>query len=118
MKSQATPRTRTPAPRDTERAELAIDFDRYVPTVLSRLVAKFRANANAFFPKAYGVSLAEWRILSFLHEHAPASAYVEGVQRYVAKLPKTKPVKASSNGRTGEPFKALAQQIASDLAGD
>ena len=60
-----------PAPPD----ELVIDFDRYVPTVLSSLVAKLRANANAFFPKAYGVSLAEWRILSFLRENEPASAY-------------------------------------------
>lgn len=57
------------------RAELAIDFDRYVPTVLSSLVAKLRANANVFFPQSYGVSLAEWRILSFLREHGPASAY-------------------------------------------
>ncbi|WP_192859689.1 MarR family winged helix-turn-helix transcriptional regulator [Bradyrhizobium sp. DOA9] len=52
-----------------------IDFSRYVPTVLSSLVAKFRANANTFFPKAYGVSLTEWRILSFLREHEPTSAY-------------------------------------------
>ncbi|KWV59526.1 hypothetical protein AS156_31350 [Bradyrhizobium macuxiense] len=52
-----------------------IDFDRYVPTVLSSLVAKLRANANVFFPQAHGVSLAEWRILSFLREHEPASAY-------------------------------------------
>src|ERR1700751_2875127 len=56
-------------------AELVIDFDRYIPTVLSSLVAKFRANANVFFSESYGVSLAEWRILSFLREHGPASAY-------------------------------------------
>ncbi|MBV8925958.1 MAG: MarR family transcriptional regulator [Bradyrhizobium sp.] len=57
------------------REELAIDFERYVPTVLSSLVAKFRASANAFFSQTYGVSLAEWRILSFLREYGPASAY-------------------------------------------
>jgi hypothetical protein len=57
------------------RETLVIDFDRYIPTVLSSLVAKLRANANGFFPKAYGVSLAEWRILSFLREHGAASAY-------------------------------------------
>lgn len=57
------------------RADLVIDFDRYVPTVLSSLVAKLRANANVFFTQAYGVSLAEWRVLSFLREHGPASAY-------------------------------------------
>lgn len=56
-------------------AELAIDFERYIPTVLSSLVAKFRANANVFFSQSYGVSLAEWRILSFLREYGPASAY-------------------------------------------
>jgi DNA-binding MarR family transcriptional regulator len=63
------------ARQEDKRSEVVIDFDRYVPTVLSSLVAKLRANANAFFPQAYGVSLAEWRILSFLREHEPASAY-------------------------------------------
>jgi DNA-binding MarR family transcriptional regulator len=59
-----------------ERGEkLTLDFERYLPTVLSTLVAKLRANANVFFTQSYGVSLAEWRILSFLAEHGPASAY-------------------------------------------
>jgi len=67
---------RAKAPRSQAAAgELVIDFERYVPTVLSSLVAKFRANANAFFPPAYGVSITEWRILSFLREYGPASAY-------------------------------------------
>ena len=78
MKSPAAAR-RTKAPRagrrEAPREELVIDFARYVPTVLSSLVAKFRANANAFFPPAYGVSITEWRILSFLREYGPASAY-------------------------------------------
>jgi DNA-binding MarR family transcriptional regulator len=56
-------------------SDLAIDFERYIPTVLSSLVAKLRANANVFFSQKYGVSLAEWRVLSFLAEHGPASAY-------------------------------------------
>src|ERR1700748_3098300 len=60
---------------DPALAELAIDFERYIPTVLSSLVAKFRANANVFFSQSYGVSLAEWRVLSFLREYGPASAY-------------------------------------------
>src|ERR1700761_3400106 len=60
---------------NTASAELAIDFERYIPTVLSSLVAKFRANANVFFSESYGVSLAEWRVLSFLREYGPASAY-------------------------------------------
>jgi DNA-binding MarR family transcriptional regulator len=42
---------------------------------MSTLVAKLRANANVFFTQSYGVSLAEWRILSFLAEYGPASAY-------------------------------------------
>jgi DNA-binding MarR family transcriptional regulator len=54
---------------------LTLDFERYLPTVLSTLVAKLRANANVFFTQSYGVSLAEWRILSFLAEYGPASAY-------------------------------------------
>jgi DNA-binding MarR family transcriptional regulator len=54
---------------------LTLDFERYLPTVMSSLVAKLRANANVFFTQSYGVSLAEWRILSFLAEYGPASAY-------------------------------------------
>src|SRR6201999_3544144 len=63
-----------PASGEPALAELAIDFDRYIPTVLSSLVAKFRANANVFFAETYGVSLAEWRVLSFLREHQPPTA--------------------------------------------
>ena len=37
------------APQEDARSERVIDFARYVPTVLSSLVAKLRANANAFF---------------------------------------------------------------------
>ncbi len=51
---------------------------------------------------------------------APAGAYVEGLKRYVQKLPKTKPA-ATTNGNGGDPtveaFKQLAQSIASDLTG-
>ena len=58
-----------------ELEELTLDFERYLPTVMSSLVAKLRANAAVFFTRSYGVSLAEWRILSFLAEYGPASAY-------------------------------------------
>ena len=54
---------------------LSLDFARYLPTVMSSLVAKLRANANVFFTQSYGVSLAEWRILTILAEYGPASAY-------------------------------------------
>lgn len=54
---------------------LTLDFERYLPTVMSSLVARLRANAAVFFTGSYGVSLAEWRILSFLAEYGPASAY-------------------------------------------
>jgi DNA-binding MarR family transcriptional regulator len=91
-----------------------IDFERYVPTVLSSLVAKLRVNANAFFPEAYGVTLAEWRILSFLRERGPASAYdiwttahldKAVVSREAASLAKKGliklvPVKGSARNRT------------------
>jgi DNA-binding MarR family transcriptional regulator len=56
-------------------AKHVIDFKCYIPTVLSSLVAKLRTNANAFFSESYGVSLTEWRILSFLQEAGPSSAY-------------------------------------------
>src|SRR5579862_4752615 len=59
-------------------------------------------------------------------KNAPASAYAEGLKRYVARLPKTKAAHAhapaaaaahtNGGGSTGD-FKQLAQQIASDLAG-
>ena len=58
-----------------ETEGLTLDFERYLPTVMSSLVAKLRANAAVFFTRSYGVSLAEWRILSFLAEYGPASAY-------------------------------------------
>ena len=50
----------------SELEGLTLDFERYLPTVMSSLVAKLRANAAVFFTGSYGVSLAEWRILSFL----------------------------------------------------
>ena len=72
-------RQKTVSTRGRAKAEktegLTLDFERYLPTVLSTLVAKLRANANVFFTQSYGVSLAEWRILSFLAEYGPASAY-------------------------------------------
>jgi hypothetical protein len=50
--------------------------------------------------------------------NAPAGAYVEGLKRYVAKLPATKPSAPASNGQSpADTFKQLAQQIASDLTG-
>ena len=58
-----------------ETEGLTLDFERYLPTVMSSLVAKLRANAAVFFTRSYGVTLAEWRILSFLAEYGPASAY-------------------------------------------
>src|ERR1700753_1543181 len=72
----ASTRSRTKAGVPTNELEgLTLDFERYLPTVLSSLVAKLRANAAVFFTGCYGVSLAEWRILSFLAEYGPASAY-------------------------------------------
>jgi DNA-binding MarR family transcriptional regulator len=72
-KQQAASRRGRAKAKKTET--LTLDFERYLPTVLSTLVAKLRANANVFFTQSYGVSLAEWRILSFLAEYGPASAY-------------------------------------------
>jgi DNA-binding MarR family transcriptional regulator len=71
---QKTASTRSRA-KSEDLEGLTLDFERYLPTVMSSLVAKFRANAAVFFIGSYGVSLAEWRILSFLAEYGPASAY-------------------------------------------
>ena len=100
--------------RQDPAKELVIDFDRYVPTVLSSLVAKFRANANVFFSESYGVSLAEWRVLSFLREHGPSSAYDIWTKAHLDKavvsrestslakkgLVKISPVKGSARNRS------------------
>lgn len=76
---------RSQEPPDLAGAEHVIDFSRYVPTLLSSLVAKLRANANVFFSESYGVSLMEWRILSFLKEHGPVSAYDIWTKAYLDK---------------------------------
>ena len=53
----------------------AIDFDRYVPTLLSRVMGRLRSSANEFFGKQYGITLLEWRIISFVAAQGPSSAY-------------------------------------------
>ena len=53
----------------------AIDLDRYIPTVLSRVVGRLRSSANEFFGQQYGISLLEWRILSFVAAEGPSSVY-------------------------------------------
>ncbi|MCA6107013.1 MarR family winged helix-turn-helix transcriptional regulator [Bradyrhizobium cenepequi] len=56
-------------------ASQAIDFERYVPTVVSRLSVKLRASAKIFFQESYGITLLDWRIISFLAAEGPSSAY-------------------------------------------
>ncbi len=53
----------------------AIDLDRYVPTVLSRVVGRLRSSANEFFGDRYGINLLEWRIISFVAAEGPSSVY-------------------------------------------
>ena len=56
-------------------AARAIDFERYVPTVVSRLSVKLRASAKVYFKESYGITLLDWRIISFLAAEGPSSAY-------------------------------------------
>jgi DNA-binding MarR family transcriptional regulator len=56
-------------------SDQVIDFQRYVPTVISRLSMKLRASAKAYFQEQYDITLLDWRILSFLASNGPASAY-------------------------------------------
>ena len=63
---------RGPSPLEVDQA---IDFQRYVPSVVSRLSMKLRVSAKAYFQKHYGVTLLDWRILSFLVSNGPASPY-------------------------------------------
>lgn len=53
----------------------AIDFDRYVPTIVSKLSVKLRASAKIYFQEKYGITLLDWRIISFLAAEGPSSAY-------------------------------------------
>lgn len=53
----------------------AIDFERYIPTIVSRLATRLRVSANKFFGARFGLSLLDWRILSHLAGHGPSSAY-------------------------------------------
>ena len=57
------------------RATRVIDFDRYIPTVVSSLMAKLRSSAQIFFEERYGITRLEWRIISFLASEGPSSAY-------------------------------------------
>lgn len=52
-----------------------LDFARYVPTVVSRLSMKLRASAKVYFQESYGITLLDWRIISFLAAEGPSSAY-------------------------------------------
>jgi DNA-binding MarR family transcriptional regulator len=63
-----------PAPRRQDAADV-VDFERYIPSVLSRVVSKLRLSSNAFFGRRFGITLFEWRILSFLAGEGPSSAY-------------------------------------------
>jgi DNA-binding MarR family transcriptional regulator len=56
-------------------AAQAVDFERYVPTVVSRLSMKLRASAKVYFQESYGLTLLDWRIISFLAAEGPSSAY-------------------------------------------
>ena len=59
----------------TPSAPQAIDFDRYIPTIVSRLSVKLRASAKVYFQEKYGITLLDWRIIAFLAAEGPSSAY-------------------------------------------
>jgi DNA-binding MarR family transcriptional regulator len=63
-----------PAPTTADAAEV-VDYERYVPSLVSRVVSKLRLSSNGFFSGRFGISLFEWRILSFLAAEGPSSAY-------------------------------------------
>ncbi|QUS41954.1 MarR family transcriptional regulator [Tardiphaga alba] len=64
----------SPKPKGVTRGR-AIDFDRYIPTVVARLMTKLRISAQAFFDQKYGITRLDWRILSFLDSEGASSAY-------------------------------------------
>ena len=58
-----------------EPIERAIDFRRYVPAVISRVATKMTLSAQAYFQEHFGVTLLEWRVISFIVAEGPSSAY-------------------------------------------
>lgn len=66
------PTSRLPGAPARERV---LDIDRYIPTVVARLMTKLRASAQTFFNDRYGITRLEWRIISFLASEGPSSAY-------------------------------------------
>jgi len=79
MKEQS-PGGARPAPKRSRHRTVArqghvLDFDRYIPTIVSRLMTKLRNSAQVFFDEKYGITRLEWRILSFLAAEGPSSAY-------------------------------------------
>ncbi|WP_338664828.1 MarR family transcriptional regulator [Pararoseomonas sp. SCSIO 73927] len=66
---------RRPRPLGVENPAEVVDFDRYLPILLTKLVAELRQSANVFFRERYGITLLEWRILAFLASEGSASAY-------------------------------------------
>lgn len=67
--------TRRKRQRDLASAAEVVDFDRYVPSVVARFMSKLRASSTEFFTGRYGLSIVEWRIISFIAAEGPASAY-------------------------------------------
>ena len=72
----------------------AVDFDRYIPTVLSRVMARLRSSANEFFGERYGISLLEWRIISFLAAQGPSSAYAIWTEGALDKAAATRAIRS------------------------
>lgn len=62
-------------PLDEEPVKRAMDFKRYVPSVISRVATKMTLSAQAYFQEHFGVTLLEWRIVSFIVAEGPSSAY-------------------------------------------
>jgi DNA-binding MarR family transcriptional regulator len=75
----------------------AIDFERYIPTVVSRLSMKLRASAKVYFEESYGISLLDWRIISFLAAEGPSSAYDIWTLGTLDKAAVSRAVKALAN---------------------
>ncbi|WP_043837199.1 MarR family winged helix-turn-helix transcriptional regulator [Muricoccus aerilatus] len=95
MADQRETRFRRPA-AGTPQAGTAevVDFDRYLPVVLSKLVAELRQSANAFFRQRYSITLLEWRILSFLAAEGSASAYAIGTEAELDKAAVSRSLRA------------------------
>src|SRR5438045_7881848 len=63
MRPSSTRPRQKPAPAETGPT---LDLDRYVPALITFIANKLSNSATAFYQRAFGINVTEWRIMSLL----------------------------------------------------